>query len=283
MNSAGNSSIDCAAARRHLSAYHDGELAPSLRAAMRDHIESCLECSQCLRELQKISRTAAELTTPEVPTEVWLQIEKKLGEDTEGKLDRLSLLKSFVRGHKALLSAVAAILFGISTLLGVWGFHSSDHEHGHVAVSFGQYLDEFRRNPVSAEQLLLSEYDGRAVSFDEATRQVRYRPIAPKSLPDGASLEALYLLKMPCCLCVQAVYGRAGGEGLSLFEHVDDQPIWFGNRPTIHARCNGVPTSIVQVDEFLAASWMRHGRCVTLVGAHDLEQVVQVMAFLDRQ
>jgi hypothetical protein len=102
-------------------------------------------------------------------------------------------------------------------------------------------------------------------------------------LPDGASLEALYLLRMPGCLCIEAVYQGVGNETLVIFEHLDDQANWFGNRPMIHARCNGRPTSLVQVDGRLAASWKRKGRFITIVGARDVEQVSQLIAFLDAQ
>jgi hypothetical protein len=80
---------------------------------------------------------------------------------------------------------------------------------------------------------------------------------------------------------VQAIYRRADGQTIAVFEHVDDQPVWFGERPSIQARCNGMPTSLVQVDDCLAASWRQDGRYLTVVGANDVEQVAQLVAFLD--
>ena len=127
----------------------------------------------------------------------------------------------------------------------------------------------------------MSNYEGRAVSYDEAATKVRYQPVTPERLPNGFSRKAVYLLRMPCCTCVQAIYQGTDGEKLAVFEHVDDQPVWFGTRPTIHTRCNGMPTSLVQVDDCLAASWKHQGRFVTVVGARDMEQVGQLMAFLD--
>jgi hypothetical protein len=79
---------------------------------------------------------------------------------------------------------------------------------------------------------------------------------------------------------VQAVY-RRDGDRLAVFEHVDDQPIWFGERPVIQARCHGLPTSLVQCDERLAASWRRSGRYLTIVGARNLEQIAELVAYLD--
>ena len=164
----------------------------------------------------------------------------------------------------------------------VWLQHAGDG-HGHVAANFGRYLDEFERDPAAAQQVLLSSYEGRAVTYDEAAMKVRYQPVTPERLPNGLLRKEVYLLRMPCCTCVQAIYERANGERLAVFEHVDDQPVWFGPRPTIHARCNGTPCSLVQVDDRLAASWKRNGRYVTIIGAGDLDQVTELVAYLDVQ
>ena len=283
MSSAGNSSIDCATARQHLSAYHDGELSPDLRAAMAEHLEGCLECGRWLAEIRELSRMAAELPTPDVPPEIWPHLEKQLDAEARSQAAPYAPPQTIRRRRLWAGLAAAIVLVIVPIGLATWRFYSSDREHGHVAVNFGHYLDEFIQSPDAAEQVLLSNYEGRAVNAEEATSQLRYRPMAPKKLPDGASLEALYLLKMPCCLCVEAVYKGVGGETIAIFEHVDDQPIWFGNRPMVHTRCNGRPTSLVQVDDRLAASWKHQGRFVTVVGAQDVEQVSQLMAFLDAQ
>jgi anti-sigma factor RsiW len=279
MSSAGNSSVHCGSVQEQLSAFHDGELSPDVRAAVARHIEGCSECSRRLAELRELSRITAELPTPEIPPEVWQRIEQKLV--AKGAWQGLPLV-SLIRRRRAWVSlATAAIaIVAVSTATVVW-FGQAEQGRQQVAVNFGRYLDEFERNPAAAQQLLLSKYEGRAVDLDEAARQVRHRPAVRETLPDGASLEALYLLKMPCCLCVQAVYRRDNGERLAIFEHVDDEPIWFGTRPAIHARCNGTPTSIVQVDGYLAASWRRDGRFLTVVGPKDVEQLLRLMASLD--
>lgn len=279
MSSAGNSSMTCSSVREHLSAFHDGELSPESQAAVARHIEGCSECSRRLAELQELSRITAELPKPEVPPEMWQQIEEKLTTKVAGQ--RPPLVSLIRRRRTWVTLATAAIAIGaVSTATIVW-LRQPEDDRQRMAVNFGRYLDEFKRNPLAAQQVLLSSYEGRVVSFDEAARQVGYRPAVRETLPDGASLEALCLLKMPCCLCVQAVYRRDNGDRLAIFEHVDDEPIWFGNRPAIHARCNDTPTSIVQVDDYLAASWRRQGRFLTVVGAKDVEQLLRLMASLD--
>jgi hypothetical protein len=281
LSSAGNSSIDCATARQHLSAYHDGELSPDLRAAMAQHLESCRECTRTLAEFRELSRMAAEMPTPAVPADIWPQLEKKLAAEVPRQR---TLVSHLIRRRRTWigLATAAVVVVAASTAAIVW-LDPAEHAHGHVAVEFGRYLDEFERNPDAAQQVLLSNYEGRGVSYDEAATKVRYQPVTPERLPNGLSRKAVYLLRMPCCTCVQAIYQGTDGEKLAVFEHVDDQPMWFGTRPTIHTRCNGMPTSLVQVDDRLAASWKRQGRFVTVVGARDVEQVAQLMAFLDAQ
>lgn len=278
MNSAGNPDIDCTSAEKLLSAFHDGELGPELQLAVQQHFESCPQCAQKIAELQEFSRIANQLAKPEVPPGIWPKLERQLSAEAQKNAEFFWLISSApaVRG----LVAIALIVVVASTATFVW-LRQAEDDLDHVAVIFGRYLDGFDRNPAAAQQVLLSNYEGRTVSFDEAARQLRYRPAVGEKFLEGASLEALYLLKMPCCLCVQAVYRRHNGERLAIFEHVDDEPMWFGNRPAIHACCNGRSTSIVQVDGYLAASWRRHGRVLTVVGAKDVEQLPRLMASLD--
>ena len=281
MTSDGKPSIDCATALQYLSAFHDGELAPNLRTAVREHLEGCPECSTRLAEIRELSRMAAEMPTPPVPVEIWPQLEKKLATTAPGQ--RATLVQLIRRRRTWIgLATAALVVVAISTAAIVW-LKTVDDGHQHVAVSFGRYLDEFERNPDAAQQVLVSNYEGRAASYDEAAKKVGYQPVTPERLPNGLSRKAVYLLRMPCCTCVQGIYQGADGKKLAVFEHVDDQPVWFGTRPTIHARCNGMPTSLVQVDGRLAASWKRHGRCVTVIGARDVEQVAELVAYLDGQ
>ncbi len=281
MTSDGKPNIDCATARQYLSAFHDSELAPDLRAAVGEHIEGCPECAARLAEIRDLSRMAAEMQTPAAPAEIWPAIEKQLATEVPDHSAASSNLGLIGRRRVWMrVAAAALIVITISTSAVVW-LKRSEHGEGHVAVNFAQYLDQFEHNSEAAQQVLLSNYEGRAVSYDEAATKLRYQPVTPEHLPNGMSRKAVYLLRMPCCTCVQAIYQGADGKTLAVFEHVDDQPIWFGTRPTVHTRCNGMPTSLVQVDDRLAASWKRNGRHVTIVGADDPEQVAKLVAYLD--
>ncbi|MBX9792598.1 MAG: zf-HC2 domain-containing protein [Pirellulales bacterium] len=281
MSSAGNLRPNCATVQEHLSAFHDRELPFELAAAVREHLKCCPQCAQRFAEFQALSRIGTELPSAEVPPRIWRQIERQLSAQVQSQC--ASLIKSIHRRHPWAALVTAALVIVIVTTATVALFRGADHDAGRVAVNFGRYLDEFELNPAAAQHVLLSNYDGRAVHFEEAVSQVRYRPATPQRLPDGLSREALYLLRMPCCTCVQAVYQRDDGRKLAVFEHVDDQPGWFGHRPTIKTRCNGMPASLVQVDDRLAATWRRQGRFITVVGANDVDEVLELVAFLDDQ
>jgi hypothetical protein len=271
--------MDCSSARQHLSAFHDGELPPDIQAAVAKHLDGCAECARRRAEFQEVSQTAAELPTPRVPADIWPQIETTLA--IKVPRQRAVLVNLILRRRAWIgLATAALVVIAASTAAIVW-LRQAEDGHKHIAVNFARYLDEFERNPDAAQRVLLSSYEGRAVSYDEAVSTVRYQPVTPEQLPTGLSRETIYLLRMPCCTCVQAIYQGADGEQLAVFEHVDDQPVWFGNRPTIKTRCNGMSTSLVQVDDCLAASWKRQGRYVTVIGARDVEQVSELMAYLD--
>lgn len=270
--------MNCSTSQLHLSAFYDGELSPELTASLRDHCQSCIECAQRLRKLEELSWIAARLPITELNPAVWSKIEQELQSKSQQKSDIGILNAAFRKRSTAALVVAAILLVGVS--LGIVLWQSPLSGHSHVGINFGRYLEALDSNPDGAEQVLLTNYHGEPVSFDEATRRLRYQPVAPTTLPDGKVREAIYLLKMPCCTCAQAVYKDSQGETISIFEHTDDQPVWFGDRPAIRAYCSGTPTHLVQIGDCLAASWQRQGRTVTVVGLQDIKQLGNLVALL---
>lgn len=267
-----------------MSSFHDHELQPALEAEVREHIGQCVECSRRLAEFGEISRMAAELRNPSAPASVWPDLKSKL--DHAPQTRPAPLLGSIRRRRRAFGMAIAASL--VLALLS-WGFlvrwrqsDAHDQDHISVAANFDRYLSEFDQNPEQAQLVLVSNYDGRVVDREEAARTLRYLPVAPEMLPNGFTRDCVYLLKMPCCLCVQTIYKNDAGDRLVVFEHVDDQLHWFGERPIVTALCHGAPTSLVQVDDRLAATWKRQKRYITLIGLRGVEEVSQLVAFFDQ-
>jgi hypothetical protein len=151
-----------------------------------------------------------------------------------------------------------------------------------MTAVFNQYLGEFHTHPEQAQEVLRSRYDGRPLgSGSLGTGQ--FTPNAPQALPHGFTRLGTYVLDMPCCTCTQTIYKNAAGDVLALFEHSENQRMWFGNRPIIEATCDGQSTLVVQLHDRLAASWKCGPRHLTVIGARNIEQVAELVAFLDSQ
>lgn len=271
--------MNCSQVRELLSALHDHELQPEIAAEVNGHLRNCPECSRLAGDFDELSKLAIRLRNVPLPPAIWPAIEAALDDQSQRRSQGARWTRSRAAGP-----AIAASLLLVAASTGILAYYlrPGHNEHGRVAVHFGQYLDEFDRNSDEAEQVLLANYAGRQVSLDEAARQLHYQPAAPADLPPGFTRDRLYLLRMPCCLCVQAIYKDAAGRALAVFEHVDDQPGWFGDRPTIMAQCHGLPTTLVQLDDLLAASWRRQTRVITLIGVRDLEEVSRLIEALNQ-
>lgn len=179
------------------------------------------------------------------------------------------------------IGVVAAALLAIASagiLTYRYGVSLEDDHSG--TVHFARYLDEFAHDPEQAQQSLVARYEGRYVDADQAARQASFPPVTPADLPRGLTRDTLCVLKMPCCTCVQSIFKDDAGRVLAVFEHVADEPTWFADRAAVTARCHGTRTNLVQLNDRLAATWKSQDRFVTVVGAQDLEEVSQLVAFL---
>lgn len=265
--------MTCATVQQYLSAYHDNELSPELCAQVEDHVRSCDQCAAKLAAFREISRVAAQLRDPVPPAGMWDDLQTKLQRSKSRRQPAqpsvpLALLPS------RRWAAAALLLLALSAALGGWLYWSNEHRQ--MGIAFSRFLDQFPHDPAAAQQILLTKYDGRPVTIDEATRQLKYRPALPAG-EDGLQFEEMYVLRMPCCTCVETLFKTDDGQTLAIFEHHDEEPAWFANRPVIRAQCNGTRTSIVQVNDHLAASWRQDGRCLTVVGARDMDQVASLI------
>lgn len=151
-------------------------------------------------------------------------------------------------------------------------WHPSAHHIG-LAADFEDYFEHFAENPATAQNVLLAKYEGGAVDLVQATRHLGYKPAVAVGLPKRYSLVAMYVLKMPCCTCVQSICRRDDGRVFAIFEHDEEQQIGLGDRPRVETQCKGCPCSVVQADRGLVASWKADKRQFTVVGARDLEDV----------
>ncbi len=277
--------MNCDEVKNLLSVYFDGELSGELHEQVRQHVD---DCSGCLNELDGFGRlsqfTFSSTLTPSSAA-LWKQIELGLdSDDVPTETPRQSTSPRSVTREPARRWAVLAATVLVAVSVGIVGYRSlfpSSEPHQFMAV-FSEYLDRFYSDPHDAQSFLLSQYQHQSVQPEVAVNRVGYRPVVAGGLPDGYSLVSTHVMKMPCCICVQCLCQRADGTTLAIFEHDDQEPDWFGSRPTVNVICQSKQCALVELPRSVAASWKSGKRHVTIIGAKDLTEVHNLVAWLER-
>ncbi len=270
--------MKCSQAQELLSAFHDGELQEEARQQIEEHLSGCPTCSERLHELREISIATRRLDDPQPPDDLWISLEKQLNKGLQPATDsRLGRQRKTPAWTVAVTSVATLILVATA----IWIGRNEERGHDHSAADIGHHFVEYRKHPEETQRDLIAKFQGRQVDLREARRELHFQPVAANSLPGNISLKNVYILKMPCCLCVQSVYERPDKSPLMLLEHEGEQPEWFGNRPAIKAMCCGQPATIVQCDGELAVTWKSKQRFVTVVGARDLEEISDFVTYLN--
>ncbi len=285
MREAKDTDMDCPEVKSFLSAYFDDELSSDERSAVAHHLANCHECSRELEGFHNLSAMAGRLAHPETPAHIWEQIEVRLDGDCGRRVehsDSLSWLAWTRRPTVRFGMAIAASIMIIFGWLGYAHFyeHGADHQ---MAAVFGEYLEEFRRDPGAAQQILLANYEGQSLDAEQVVHTVGYRPVVANGMPEDYSVRTTYVMKMPCCTCVQCLCQRSDGSTIAIFEHDDTEPEWFGDRPESEAICNGTQCSLVQMSDRIAATWQHGKRHITVVGARDKAEVDRLVAWFDER
>jgi hypothetical protein len=276
--------MNCDEVKSLLSDYFDDELPSRERAAVERHLASCSDCTRELRRIGELSAMAKGLVDPEPPAQLWRRIEMdflgqprhitKSAASTTQRTGRW-MTRPLVRSGLALAASLLLLVGWISYRSG------SSHDHPMTAV-FGEYLDQFQHDPDAAQQILVDHYQGDAIDPSRSVQTVGYRPVATHGLPDGYTMRNVYVMKMPCCTCVQCVCERDDGTVFVVFEHDEATPEWFGDRPTSMANCGGKPCTMVHLDQRLAATWRRGTRHLTIIGARNTAEVDHLVAWFDQ-
>jgi hypothetical protein len=273
--------VNCSEAQEILSAYHDGQLPPEEAARVAAHVAHCSRCAEELASFKQLSDLSRRLTDPHVPMDLWNGLQSRLAATTRSRSVVGRILPARVPGGLMALAATIVVAVG----MGIIAYQQwvPEPEPEHLAMNFVQYLENFDQRPDEAQQILLTNYNGRPTTITDATNVLGYEPLAANRLPPGYDVQSVYLLDMPCCTCAQVMCTNEDGRSIAIFEHDIDLPVWFGDRPSIQAHCSGRPTRIVEVDDdLLAATWPSSNRHLTVIGARDVEEVAQMVAHLDR-
>jgi len=263
--------MTCSEVQEKLSAYYDGELAEPLRSEVAGHLAKCAECRAELEGFRQLSSLSAQLRLPQAPSGMWEELEHQLDAPRSASFGvAYRRTRRFALLAAVLLVAAAAAITLPHLLPG--------HVHNAQNQSMAAFLQEFSIDPSQAQQSLVERYEGRPINSTNAVAGLGYTSVATRSAPQGYQLRHAYVLKMPCCKCVQTIYTRDSGGAIAVFEHDEDQPDWFGASPAITTKCNGNATTLVETGTGLAATWKSGPRCITVIGASDVNEVAELMA-----
>jgi hypothetical protein len=251
-----------------LSTFHDGEFAPDKRRAIAEHIASCTACSQRLESMRRLSDLVAATPAPATPGDMLHKIENSLATAS------ISLWNwsSFSVSRRSVVAAMLATATALIAGLIFWQFFSQPHDHREMVRVFGEFLDAYEQGRPDAEDLLAQKYHGGLITEAEATATLKRKTVARPIVLANHKVSKRYLLKMPCCDCVQTIYSREGITSFVLFEHEKEQTEWFNARPMIRAECRGKTCCLVQLSGAVAATWPVDGGFVTAIGLRDVAE-----------
>ncbi|MEI7459776.1 MAG: zf-HC2 domain-containing protein [Pirellula sp.] len=267
--------MNCKEVADKLSPFLDGELDSGQNERVSLHIESCDACNRDLESFRRIGERMREVETPVDTEGSWGRIEAAI--PSKLRLSDRRSMKWLVLAL-ALAASVGFVLARVTwyPTNGTNTQHEhATHEHGSLAVDFRNVIQFAQLEPQKAISNLVEKYDGKQLDTESATKYVGYRPALLTRVPDGFQRVSTHVLNMPCCKCTATVCQRTNGTSVIVFEHKDEQPVWFGDLPSIDTQCSGTQCRIIESAGQLAVSWRQKDRQFTMVGAADVAEVSQ--------
>jgi hypothetical protein len=252
-----------------LSPFHDSELSPSLHQAVGDHVSHCAYCSRKLDSLRKLSVLVEQARSPAAPSTLLAKVESSLNEAAFASAKSRSRVTQ--RSVMILIVATAAAVLGGVLIWRLGGEPS--HSHVEMVQVFGQFLRAYEERSTSAINLLSQRYNGVLIDEAEATIALKRPTVARESVLSDHKVVSRYLLKMPCCDCVQTIYERNGEISFVVFEHERQELEWFDERPSTQTQCSGKQCCVVELKRGVAASWPVDSGFVTVIGIRDTSEL----------
>ena len=278
--------MNCAEVKERLSAFYDAELSSAESAQLASHVDACPNCAQLRHGFQALSAGVRQLGVPAPPSAIWGQIEQQLDAPPKaGPIERTHRMESTIWPRWAqnrVLRPAFALAALVLIAIGLLAFESWFTPGGGnvLAADFALYAEEFSSNPEEAQQLLLAKYDGRQIDLADAVQHVDYRPAAADGMPSGYSLNSVYVLKMPCCDCLQTICQRRDGSRIAIFEYGNQQRVTFGDRPESNMQCNGKSCRMVEVNDQFAVNSEQGGPHISIVGPRDQADIENLVSWL---
>jgi hypothetical protein len=272
--------MKCEEVAERLSAYVDLEMGEEERLRIAAHCELCEVCRKLTAQFVAIG-TLMRQSEPCVDTDaVWDRVSPGLEQQSVVLAPSHANSRNWMVAFLGMAATVAIFWF---VMRNDPSSHDGVHEHDHaaLAVDFQEVIESAKLNPKAALGKLVSKYQGRELDKKSATAYLGYEPTLFQSVPDGFARVSTHVLNMPCCKCSATICERSDGSSLIVFEHKDEQPVWFGDSPSIETQCGGKTCKIVESAGQLAVSWKNEDRQLTLIGVNDIAEVNQWVSSLE--
>ncbi len=262
-----------------LSAYIDNALGADDVHIIKQHCSTCEMCRALVSQYQAMGTLMRQSEAHVDTEELWERVSSRLEGSAIVPISPRSQLKNWVY---AILATAASL-----TLMWIVANNSSSkhanetHEHAALAVDFQEVIRSAKSEPKIAIAKLVAKYQGKELDARAAADYLGYEPAVFKSAPEGFARVSTHVLNMPCCKCSASICERDDGTSVIVFEHKDEQPVWFGDSPSIDTQCSGKTCKIVETAGLLAVSWKNQDRQLTIVGANDIAEVNQWVASMN--
>ncbi|MEQ1825409.1 MAG: zf-HC2 domain-containing protein [Pirellula sp.] len=270
--------MNCDWVEEQLSAYIDNELGAQERLKFESHCDQCDSCRGIVAEYQAIGTLMRKSEARVDTNSLWERVEHRLDVNRVISISTKSQPKNWVYAILASAASVALIWFVARNPISNHFDGDASHEHAALAVDFQEIIRAAKSEPKAAIAKLVSKYQGKELDAKATASYLGYEPAIFKSVPKGFTRVSTHVLNMPCCKCSASICERNDGTSLIVFEHKDEQPVWFGELPSIETQCSGKSCKIIEAAGQLAVSWKNDDRQLTMIGANDIDEVNQWVA-----
>ncbi len=269
--------MNCEEVGARLSEFYDGELAADLAAMISEHVNGCDSCSAELQSFGQIGGLFREQRDLAAVPGNWTTFAARLDQQT-AQIQPRRFLRSW---HRSLPLMTAALIVVVA--IGYWAARKLSHEEIHrvAAAHMHKTLTRFPEKPQAVVDELSAQYQGTLVSLAAAGELLGYEPVVAKLPSAGYRVASTHVLQMPCCKCPASLCVREDGSEFLIFEHKEEQPMWFGDSPAISAKCGGQICQCVQMPDQLAVTWKVGTRYVTAIGINGLEEIASLMSVVN--
>lgn len=274
--------MNCDQVGEKLSAFMDGELSPPEQSEIQLHVTVCERCRSQTEQFVAIGDLMRRSDATEVSLPAWEVCEQGLGRAVVLPNSTEVNRSKWIYAALATAASLSLLWFALSSLRKERRGEPelAEHAHANLAVDFQDVLQLAQTDPKTAVGKLIAKYDGKELDRTATIDYLGYEPALFKTLPVGFTRTSTHVLNMPCCKCSATICQRDDGSSLVIFEHKDEQPVWFGEAPLIEAQCAGRRCRIIESAGNLAVEWKNNGRQLTLIGARDTSEAGQWISSL---